>query len=153
MRPGLGQVAVCVAESSSDPFQQPLLRGAKRARRLPTTLKTAVVDMAAAGNLARSNRQVMEVAHRFQHNLRGVRARSCNPWTLLAAQRYFTASRQLFKKAWTTLSVTLDGTRLAGKDQLWLAFCSPQLQKVAWAPPQVPQGTDRPPASRDKTRV
>eukprot|EP00974_Lingulodinium_polyedra_P057168 5500626-Lingulodinium_polyedra.AAC.1 len=53
------------------------------------------------------------------------------------ATSYWVAGREAFDPARVAiLSVALDGTRMSGKDTLYVALYSPELQRALWCPPQ-----------------
>ena len=82
-----------VGSGSVSPLDRPVLRAAKRARRIDPDLKAAVVDESAAGTLVRSNAKLVSLA--AGHNKKWtLAARAANMWDLPEARKGATACRE-----------------------------------------------------------
>ena len=126
---------------SRDAFNDaPVPTATRRARRIDPALRDAIAAMGSQGKIARSGPQsvrILERVRKWKVKLIGDRTGDCAINQRQA--RYWQAGQDLFSGANVlTVSLALDATRMAGKDTLYLAMYSPDLDKSMWCPPQVP---------------
>ena len=125
-----------VLTASDDPFDIPVLRGAKRPRRIAQEFKRAVVERGASSSSMQTNREVV-VNIMKRKRLIAFHPKAAMKWSGSEAGRRWKAVQEaLHNVASGVVSVTCDATRLGKREVLW-AFCwIACLDRGAWAPPQ-----------------
>ena len=112
------------------PVGPPVLRGAKRARRLDD----AVVKLHSIDVVRSKKARSAACYARSQEG--GLAVSTARSTELTTTSNYLWQSNQCFEGV-VHASVCLDASRLGGEDTLHLGIWSPQKQRAAWLPPQV----------------
>ena len=122
-------------QASTDALLLPVPRGHKRNRRVPDALKTEVARVAGEGGLARSCNAALQVVRRFNRFARFQKPQSSNQWVVREVAGYFEAVRRQWSgDAGPIVSISMDATRLGGRETLVAAMWSSTLRLAAWCP-------------------
>ena len=116
----------------------PVPQGRLRAKRIDPNLRDEVAPMLSAGSLSRTSVHVSKLLARVRKwkvkvvgpDLASVLWRRDRPTTCVQGESFFSQPHV------TTVSVTLDATRMSGRDTLYVALYSPYLDLDFWCPPQ-----------------
>ena len=116
----------------------PVPMGHRRARRLDPALVQALAHAGAEGTFARAPGRLTAAMARFRrwHGQR-VTGKTVTAGTSMVMLQYQGAGQAAFSETATpVLSVALDGTRMDGRDTLYVAVYAPATALAIWAPPQ-----------------
>ena len=124
--------------SSDALLDAPVVTGAKRVRRLDPNLVRAVAQEAGRRTSGRTGGAVSKSLHRFRRwGSTHLGVTVANAAGARRVWEYWRAVRRAFHQPdLSTVSVCLDGTRMSGKDTLYITVCLPEAGIAAWCPPQ-----------------
>ena len=121
---------------SQDPFDQPVLRAAKRASRVPAAAKIAAVQCSVEGTLCRSGEKCVGLAKRLKARW-PLAAQTVATWDLPEARRLAAALRAHVDGTTGLVILSCGATRFGGRGVLLAACWLDELQQAFGGPPQV----------------
>ena len=129
------------SRASADPLDIPAPTANSRVRRLNPFLVNAVGRAASHGDLGRTGAKVARIC-KFALNkrgrLQGMARSTANEAIKTRPKRYREHCQAEFHHSQVKiLSVSLDASRVSGKDTLYLAVCSTEKSIACWGDPQV----------------
>ena len=124
-----------------DPLQTPIPSANKQVRNIPVRFKEAVVKAAASGGDYRSSAHVMNIVKKWRYKNMKITPQSgnANSWHEPVMRTYLWALQTAMRDSPSDIySVSLDATRVSGKDYLFSSIFPPSLGMAGWCPPVVP---------------
>ena len=120
----------------------PVPMATSRARRIDPVLKGQLAKTGNEGTLVRSGGKAVALLHRIRKwKINRMGRTMGNDSVTFRQGQYAKAGRAVFDPTrCNIICLSLDASRVSGKDTLYVAMFAPQLGKAMWCPPQVGLG-------------